>query len=98
MRPGISFSASSISLRPKAARERSATLNLDAGADMIVVGDDVRMICSRFGMGRFVVIVVFGGERVVEGKFYRGVKRREANMRGWRGRSREASEKEMGQG
>lgn len=36
MRPGISFSASSISRRPKAARERSATLCLWAGADMLM--------------------------------------------------------------
>lgn len=35
MRPGISFSASSISRRPKAARLMSATLNLWAGADMM---------------------------------------------------------------
>jgi hypothetical protein len=35
MRPGISFSASSISRRPKAARLMSATLNLCAGADIV---------------------------------------------------------------
>jgi hypothetical protein len=35
IRPGISFSASSISRRPKAARLISATLNLWAGADMV---------------------------------------------------------------
>lgn len=35
MRPGISFSASSISRRPKAASEMSATLNLLAGADIL---------------------------------------------------------------
>jgi hypothetical protein len=34
IKPGISFSARSISLRPKAARERSATLNFPAGADI----------------------------------------------------------------
>jgi len=44
MRPGISFSASSISLRPKAARERSATLNLEAGADMIAVDEIVGIV------------------------------------------------------
>jgi hypothetical protein len=37
IRPGISFSASSISRRPKAARLMSATLNLCAGADMFAV-------------------------------------------------------------
>jgi hypothetical protein len=35
IRPGISFSASSISRRPKAAKLISATLNLSAGAAMI---------------------------------------------------------------
>lgn len=40
MRPGISFSASSISRRPNAARLMSATLNLWAGADMIAGIED----------------------------------------------------------
>jgi hypothetical protein len=39
MRPGISFSASSISRRPKAARLMSATFILCAGADMMAVVD-----------------------------------------------------------
>jgi hypothetical protein len=37
MRPGISFSARSISRRPNAERLISATLNLWAGADMVAV-------------------------------------------------------------
>lgn len=36
MRPGISISASSISRRPKAANEMSATLNFCAGALMLL--------------------------------------------------------------
>src|SRR5512140_598397 len=35
IRPGISFSARVISFRPKAARDRSATLNLWAGAAIL---------------------------------------------------------------
>lgn len=41
MRPGISFSASSISRRPKAARLRSATLCLWAGADIFAGNGNV---------------------------------------------------------
>jgi hypothetical protein len=37
MRPGISFSARSISRRPNAERLMSATLNLWAGADIVAV-------------------------------------------------------------
>lgn len=50
IKPGISFSASSISRRPNAARLMSATLNLAAGALMM---RDVN-VCNRLGK-RFAV-------------------------------------------
>jgi hypothetical protein len=43
MRPGISFSASSISRRPKAAKLISATLNLEAGADIVEVDFEIEV-------------------------------------------------------
>jgi hypothetical protein len=49
IRPGISFSASSISRRPKAARLMSATFILCAGADMVAV---VMCMVEKEGMGR----------------------------------------------
>ena len=72
MRPGISFSASSISLRPKAARERSATLNLDAGADIIVEGDSIGYVEDVCFLDGGEVVIVFGRKKDVEGKFYEG--------------------------
>jgi hypothetical protein len=47
MRPGISSSDTSISLRPKAARPMSATLYLRAGVDMLYLKERLQKRESR---------------------------------------------------
>jgi hypothetical protein len=62
MRPGISISASSISRRPKAANEISATLNFWAGAELMIAED---MIMDE-GVERRCVLMVGRGVFVEE--------------------------------